>query len=414
MSAVEAVREQGPFSARMAAILVCVGVFAFSCLVVVFAYAPDLRGAADPKAHALSRSAIGYAGLVRLLRDQDLRVLVSRDRPLEELKTHGIGIFAPDPDADIKEVRKALFENRNLIILPKWLATPDPKHPGWVRKAGLLPAGTLQDGYLKQLIGPVTIARRKDFAPPRLQGVNGGPGQQALAGLQAIDSLQTISSPKLVPLVVDPSGGVVLGRFDLGSDGVYVLADPDLANTHGLADPATARLMMASLRHMGGGPFVFDVTLNGYRRERSLLRLAFEPPFLAVTLCAAFAGLLMGLHAAARFGPARRSGRAIALGKQALADNSAALVALARREASMATPYAVLTRSLVARAIGAPPDLDIAELNAFLERVGERRKVGVGLKQLLEQASAVRTPGDLVRVAHDLFRWRVEMTRESS
>lgn len=414
MSEAAAVREGGPFSARTAAVLVCVGVFAFSCLVVVFAYAPDLRGAADPKAHALSRSAIGYAGLVRLLRDQDQSVLVSRNRPPDELRTRGLQILAPDAGAEVKEVRKALFENRNLIILPKWFAIPDPEHSGWVRKAGLLPAEALESGYLKELMGQVKVARRKDVAPPRLSGLNGGPGAQALAGLAKVDSLQTISSPKLIPLIVDEAGGVVLGRFDLGSDGVYVLADPDLANTHGMHDAATARLMMASLQQMGGGPYVFDVTLNGYRHERSLLRLAFEPPFLAVTLCAALAGLLMGLHAAVRFGPARRPGRAIALGKQALADNSAALVALARREASMATPYAVLTRSLVARAIGAPPELEVQELNAFLERVGERRKVSVGLQQLLEQTSAVRTPADLVRAAHGLFRWRVEMTRESS
>jgi hypothetical protein len=407
-------RDPGPFSARMAAVLTCVGVFAFSCLVVVFAYAPDFRGAGDPQAHALSHSAIGYAGLVRLLRDQDLTVLVSRSRPDPHLRARGLEILTPGPGAELADVKKALFDNRNLIILPKWQATPDPQHVGWVSKADLIPAQALEGGYLKQLLGPVRIGRRRDNAPPRLHGLNGGPGGWASGGLRAIDSLQTISAPKLVPLIADQDAGVVLGRFDLGSDAVYVLADPDLANTHGLADPAAARLMMAVLGQAGGGPFVFDVTLNGYRHERSLLRLAFEPPFLAATLCAALAALLMGLHAAARFGPARRPGRAIALGKQALADNSAALVALARREASMAEPYAVLTRSLVARAIGAPPELDIAELNAFLERVGERRKVSAGLMQLLEQTRAVRTPSDLVRAAHGLFRWRMEMTRESS
>src|SRR5688572_32238901 len=36
----------------------------------------------------------------------------------------------------------------------------------------------------------------------------------------------------------------------------------------------------------GTGPVIFDLTLSGYRRSPSLLRLAFEPPLLGATLCA--------------------------------------------------------------------------------------------------------------------------------
>ena len=47
--------------------LIAAAVFAASAFALLTAYAPDLRAARGGGAHALSRSAIGYAGIVRLL-----------------------------------------------------------------------------------------------------------------------------------------------------------------------------------------------------------------------------------------------------------------------------------------------------------------------------------------------------------
>src|SRR5262249_25116569 len=135
----------------------------------------------------------------------------------------------------------------------------------------------------------------------------------------------------------------------------YVLADPDLMNTHGLHDLATARAandIIQSLRR-GLSPVIFDVTLAGYRSAPNLLRPAFQPPLVGATLCAFLAALLMAVHAATRFGEPLEGGRVFALGKQALADNSAALIAMAKREHHIVVRYAAAVRSRVARAIGA-------------------------------------------------------------
>ncbi len=83
---------------------------------------------------------------------------------------------------------------------------------------------------------------------------------------------------------------------------------------------------------------IFDVTLNGYKLERNPLRLMFDPPFLAVTLCFAAALALAGLQTAFRFGPVRRPSRVFALGKEALTDNSAQLIRLAGREGRHGQP----------------------------------------------------------------------------
>jgi hypothetical protein len=94
---------------------------------------------------------------------------------------------------------------------------------------------------------------------------------------------------------------------------------------------------------------LFDVTLNGYGRPRSLLMLALSPPFLGTSICALAAAMLMGGRAAIRFGPAKPRGSALAPGKAALLDNAAQLIALARREPRMGRRYAALVRRRLAR-----------------------------------------------------------------
>jgi hypothetical protein len=94
--------------------------------------------------------------------------------------------------------------------------------------------------------------------------------------------------------------------------------------------------MINMMRYSDDEPIIFDATLHGFTRSENLLQMMFDIPFLGVTLVALAAALLLGWAASIRFGPPARETRAIALGKQALADNSAGLVSMARRETRMA------------------------------------------------------------------------------
>jgi hypothetical protein len=227
-----------------------------------------------------------------------------------------------------------------------------------------------------------------------------------------IDQLQTLQVKGWVPVLTDDAGRVVMAQAP--SSRIFVLADPDLMNTQGLANLDTfgaALTLVRSLRS-GEGPVIFDLTLDGYRIDRSALKLMFDPPFLAVTLCLAAALALAGWQALYRFGPMHRQGRAYALGKDGLADNSAQLIRLARREAKMAPRYAALTRSAAAKAVGAPRDLTGEALTAFLDRLSRQRGVADSLAQLTGDAERVRDRTGLKALALRLYRWRVEMTRE--
>lgn len=425
--------------------MVLVGVVAFSALLVLQAYAPDLRSSQDGQAHALSKSAVGYAGLVSLERALGRPVLISRGPIHANGAAPGVLVLTPAPVlAKADELQKLAFQDRPvLMVLPKWVVFPDNRHRGWVRKLDALPdtnvlaparveipkedAGkyTASGDAVNPDVdktdpanapapapGPLSLARDKGAAPLVLRGGQPGSLLDADVATGPVDQLQTVSGDGWIPVVTDARGrGIVVKRRDWP---LYVLSDPDLLNTQGIRRLDTARGAVAILDALrgGAGPVVFDVTLNGFSRPRSPLKLAFEPPFLALTLCAMAAAALMGWHAAMRFGPALRPARAFALGKRALADNSAALIKLARREPAMAPRYAAVERSAAARLVGAPKDLEPEALDAFLDRLSATREAEDRFTDLAERAARVKDNSALMEIARRLHRWRLEMTRE--
>ena len=390
--------------------MVLVGVFAFSAFAALSAYAPDLRSGADGGAHALSKSAVGFAGLAELMKDEGTPVLVSRGPRAVAGASGGLLVLTPSPETTPKAIGAFKFPGGSiLVVLPKWGAAPQTLKPGWVDKAGLIDAAEAA-GPLKDLSSSTTIERRQGVSQPTFSWTlafnPGGAGR-----LGPTDSLQTLSGPDWKPVIVDDRGKAILALSR--KQPIYVLADPDLFNTHGLANLDTARAADGIVQLLrGGGEVILDVTLNGFTRGRSLLRLSLEPPFLGVTLCLLAGAVLMGLQAAARFGPPLRPAPALALGKRALADNSAALVRLARREARMAGPYADLVRDDAARTVGVPRDLDPAELEGVLDRLGKARGAASNFSQLAARARAASDPGELMRTARELFQWKAEITRE--
>jgi hypothetical protein len=395
--------EPGVFSPRMVIALLVAGVFAFSALVVLSAYAPDLRGGSDGGAHALSPSAIGFSGMVRLLKAMGEPVLVSRDAHARTAST-SLLILTPGVDVDKAAMAHLMEGGPTLIVMPKWQAAPDDAHSGWVKKV----APNDVNEVAKVLDGSFTgvkMVSEKTTAPAQLNGLAGGPMTTG-----PIDQLQTfIDDPDI--MVRDAQGGGVLTKSH--TQPIYQLSDPDLLNTQGIKDIATARAGVALIQSLrqGDGPIVFDVTLNGFARSRNLLKLAFEPPFLGATLCLAAAALLMALQALTRFGAPRRAGRAIALGKRALADNSAALIRLARREPRMAGGYLDLTRAQVSAALGMG-QLSGDQLTDALDRAAERAGGHHRLAALTAEAGTVKDRAGLLRLAHNLYQWKTEMIGE--
>jgi hypothetical protein len=399
--------ERPAFRARTVIALVLVGVFAFSAFVTLAAYAPDLDRDSACRSNVYSRCAIGFAGLQALLRQDGAPVVVSRS-VLPKNRTQGLLIVTPEPEGG-SDIAGLGFGGPVLVVLPKWQVARDPVHAAWGLKAGVVDPLMMPR---KDVLDAVGVARRQGVGRPTLTGAAGTPFEGVTLTPGPIDTLQSFSAKDWIPVLTDETGRMVLGQMP--STSIYVLSEPDLLNTQGLGNADTFASAVTIVRGLraGDGPLIFDVTLNGYKSERSPLRLMFDPPFLAVTLCFAAALALAGLQAAFRFGPVRRPQRAFALGKEALTDNSAQLIRLAGREARMAPAYAALTRKAAARAVGAPRELAGDALTDFLDRLGAQRGLADNLASLSHDAGRIESRPALTALAERLYRWRLEMTRE--
>jgi hypothetical protein len=399
--------ETPAFSPMAVLWIILAGVFSFSAFVVLSAYAPDLRKGSDGGAHALSRSAVGYAGIVQLLQNQGVQAVVSRNTSGDRDPDWREVVLTPGMETGKDPLTALTKAGPTIVVLPKWLTTPSRTQAGWVDKAGLIDGADIAK-MLAPAIPGLTINRREDTAAAYLAAT----APLSPETLGPIDHLQTLApNPGLKPLMLDARGGMVVGQT--ADRHLVVISDPDILNTQGLADIRTARVASDILTGLNGGdgPIIFDVSLNGFGTPPNLLKLAFSPPYLGATLCLLAAGLLMGLHAASRFGAATRARRAIAFGKRALADNSAGLIRMARREHRMAGRYLDLNRAAVVAALGITR-LAGEELDAFLDKLAAKSGIEQRLADLVPQARAAKNRADLMRVARGLYQWRVEMIRE--
>jgi hypothetical protein len=398
----------GPaFSARTILALVAVGVVAFAGLAILGAYAPELRGRADPAAHALSASAVGFRGATIMLKAMDVPVLISRTPPKGRRGSDALLVLTPNANTRAKDLQAFSDETPILIVMPKWAAAPDLQRPGFVRKAGVDSWATVRVLTALKAFAPRTEIERRNGVLRTALRAGGSPyAPGTYLPLAPIDQLSTIGGQGWDPALVDAAGRMVLARSH-SHPNLFVLAEPDLLNNQGIAHLENARAGMTILQTLSGGGVTFDVTLNGIVRTRSLGRLLLEPPWLAATLCAVAAALLMGVHGVARFGPARRSGRAIALGSRALVDSSAGLVRMARKEAKLAPRYVELSKDRVRRAAGG--GRAGATDDDWLGELAQRRGLE-GPETFADEAARIRTRDDLLALARRLHRWTREMT----
>lgn len=396
-----------PFRPGMVLALVLVAVFSLSALGALSAYAPEISNGDDGRGHALSRSAVGYGGLVKLLKTMDRPVLLSRG-PLRGGARDGLLILTPPLGREEEAFQTLRWEAGSvLVVLPKWRVTQELTRKGWVREAGTLSAANTLSVLPEDLRQGLVLSEDGAVTAPRLVGG----GDRLIAAGAPVRGLRTLSGPGWTPVILDGAGRALVLTHD--DTGLYVLADPDLLNTQGMDQPAKARAALALLDTLAPSDqaVAFDLSLHGFTRPRSVLRLLLEPPLLGFTLCLLFAAALVGWQAMIRFQPHRHSRRAVALGKKALADNTAALVRLARREHRMAAPYAELIRAQAARAVAAPSSLSRDATTALLDRLAKRQGAETTFADLSAQADRARNAGDLMNVARSLIRWKLEMTR---
>ena len=128
-------------SARVAIGLLLVSAMSLLAYLLLSAFASDLRSGETGGGNALSKSAVGFAGIRFVLEGAGVDARIGRTPPATD--RFGIVVLTPDI-AGGRTALKALIEpGPRLIVLPKWITMSDPDHPGWVVKERALPKDTV-------------------------------------------------------------------------------------------------------------------------------------------------------------------------------------------------------------------------------------------------------------------------------
>jgi hypothetical protein len=420
--------------------IVLVGALAFA--VVLYWLGTGGGATNNGGGHAGGRGLNGYAGLAAMLQADG--VTVNRARSKDALKGAGLVILTPPADAKGDDIAAIINDRRyigpTMVIAPKWRAYPEKNNPkmrrGWTRLVGTespdwknyhddlsvsfskTPAGGWR--------GTGAFAERRGALPDDRQVQSGeGPALESL--------IETSGGRTLAGYVVADGNNSVLDRWigivsrDGGNDGeiddsnedrafpVVLVFEPDLLNNWGLATRETGlmarRLVFAASGVDHPATATFDLTLNGLGASRNLLTLAFEPPFLAATLCFAMALFAAGWRSFNRFGPARQTQREIPPGKTVLVRNTAGLIRRAGRMRLVAGPYADASRERLVLALGLPRGRPVEETEAAIDRMQERQDTsGSRYSELAAQLRAARSSADVVQRAVALQRVEKDLT----
>ena len=395
-------KESSPFRPAFVIGLIAAGLVSFAAFIMLVTWGGQAGGRSGGRGTALSVAAIGFKGLVDLTDEFHETELI---RSGNDLYTEDLVVVALEPQSERSEVERLLqlrYDSPTVVILPKWDVTRDPDRRGWVRSLG-----PDLGGVAERLIGndvEVTSSDREGRGRTR--------GYDILAGLSVpLPSFaQTIESEDFEPLLTTPEGDMLVARSK--DQPLFIVADPDLLNNHGISNSERARAavqMLVAMTPDGTGPIHFDLTINGYGGGRSLLKSMLEPPFLAMTLALIAAAFLAGLHGAMRFGPARAPSRAIPFGKAALVENSAGLIRLAKREVRLGGGYAEVVRDDAGRAGAAPPNLHDGDLEAYLDRF--TRPGEPPFSSLANTLRSARDRHEMMAAARALFRWKKDLIR---
>ncbi|MEL6237718.1 MAG: DUF4350 domain-containing protein [Pseudomonadota bacterium] len=390
----------------------------------------------DGRAHAASKGLNGYSALVELIEADGFAVKKSRGTSALDTYDLLILTPPrySDPEELAAIIERREYRGPTLVILPKWNSIPsrfiarrvEPEKikDGWVvlgsataplwaqAEDGVL-ALDLERGGTKEQSEEAEAGKEQAFELRDARAASGqGTGQNTgrpdvTENPQAFSTLYPLTSitgtlptslgfyskpaPQRKPIITDQAGRMIAFSYETDSsyddpseleaddyepsNWLVFVVEPDLMNNWGLADEKRAMAALTLVRNMGWGDFdavVFDLTLNGFGGTINLLTLAFQPPFVAATICLVLAVLIIGWRAFLRFGPPAARERETAFGKSRLVTNGADLILRAGRLSLLIEPYIALSAKRTARAFGlAKPEPDLIDAAVAARQPGE-------------------------------------------
>ncbi|WP_438730124.1 DUF4350 domain-containing protein [Parasphingorhabdus sp. DH2-15] len=423
-----------PFSRMTILVLVLVGSMAFLGLLYGLGTGEFSQKDNNGKGHAVSNSLVGYTAFFDLMEKTGTDVSLGRS-PAEFEKTNLL-VITPSLYSDGEElaaiIEKRSYSGPTLIIMPKWFARKDPKlKSGWARLVTATPFDNMEESF-----GVSSEVTEKNIDPNAAQKENKNPSVLS-SNIRTISktprALTVLEGKDIRPIVRDKkSGKPVIGYYDDGGyypslDGdtvreysdeeydeidyerypVVFVADPDLFNNMGMADKTNALHAIALVQAIDDGldmPVVFDLTFNGLGSSENLLTLAFQPPFLAATICFLIAAVIIGWQNFIRFAPPILGGRSINFGKTALVRNSAAMLKLMSRQHLLREPYLAMVKRKAMRSLGIAPSSSGEQVTQQLDRASKPDKPPFSVLQ--NNLQRAKKPQDIVNAAVQIDIWK--------
>jgi hypothetical protein len=418
------------FSPRAVVAMLVVGAGAFLVFLYAIAAGWDDRPQTGGTGHAASNGLNGYSALLRLLERRGLSVSTSRSQA--RLDDRALLVLTPRYDTDADKLSRLInarrYQGPTIVILPKYyafdmrqLAARAKVKRGWVMLGEARSPEWL--GKLEAVKGAkLVVSTRRRWQGLGLSGVLPDPAHGVAVAAASVAKPGEVS---VLPLVADDKRDLLVGY--LNDNGSYpmlddasgfdpseqvdktlwpvvIVAEPDLLNNYGFADATRARLAIAlfeDTRDRLDLPIVFDLTLAGFGSSKNLLTLAFEPPFLAATLCLLLAALVIAWRALRRFGPPVAEAPPTTFGKAQLARNAAGLIERSRRLHLLGPPYAALIGTRIAARLGITgPRAEVRDEASA--RLLQLRGMAEDYRARLDALRTARTGGDLIRAARAL------------
>ncbi len=411
------------FNPKLMLFLVIIGVFSFGAFLTIAGFSQDLKSGNNGGRHAMSKSAIGYNGLMHLLKQNNHEVKLSRAKslPLNDYKY--LRIISMDTGWVSKDFDKMELNSPTLIILPKWSVTNMPKHKGWVQKRNKPFPDTIPVKSIEKLLEKIDIKINIKRSDNENMKVNIRPVDYNFVltphTYYNFEKLQIIEGKQILPLL-RAEEGILLAK--VSERNIYILSDPDFMNTRALSARDRAQfaynvLMSLQSQHNSRG-FIFDLSMHGFSKSRNLLKLALTPPFLSATLLLLAMGALAGWQAVSRFGDSATNKPDTVYGKYSIIENAASFIKMAGREYKMAPDYLALIKKKTCAKLAIPTGMPEAEINKRLLAFEKHTGAGNGnneenIEELSRLSTQVKETTSLMKLAKKLNKWRGEITNEN-
>jgi hypothetical protein len=397
-----------PFRRRTLIILISVGLVSLGVALFLAAFADDFTDKQTAGTNGYSKSAIGYEGLIELLRASDIPVMDSQHDSPDRAREGLLVVFAPELDSEREELKTLIgHASRVLLVLPRWWGEPDDANPGWIASRYELDRDDVEAVY--DQLGDTGTIDRVDASGGSLVGEN---------PLPSIDGAIQVVDDAALTREIRIGDATLLGKVERDGSELWILADPSPVDNAGLRRPGNPEFAVAlidRLRH--GGPVVFDETVHGFEDTPSLWKALFRFPLVLVSLHVLIGCVLILWAAVGRFGPPRAAGAAVPSGKDFLIRNTAELLHVAGHDADALRRYLATTIHQTRVALHAPSDLDPAGLRRWLERIRVDRGGTISIVELEGDVFAVAhakksgaTARRIVELSARVHRWRAEMT----